>query len=84
MLPLPKRGNAPQTLCHRAFPTMMLPRYLILQKTLNNRQCLIVANMISYVQAAISYNLKKISGIFSWNFQNYSLSLPLFHADDVP
>ena len=37
MLPLPRRGNVPQTLCHRPFPTTILPRYLILRKTLKNK-----------------------------------------------
>ena len=33
MLPLSRRGNAPQTLCHRPFPSIILPRYLIFYKT---------------------------------------------------
>ncbi len=37
MLPLSRRGNVPQTLCHRPFPSMILPRYLILRKTLKNK-----------------------------------------------
>ena len=37
MLPLPRRGNVPQALCHRPFPSMILPCYLILRKTLKNK-----------------------------------------------
>ena len=32
MLPLAKRGNVPQTLCHTALPATMLPRYLNLAR----------------------------------------------------
>ncbi len=32
VLPLPRRGNVPQALCHRQFPSIILPRYLILRK----------------------------------------------------
>jgi hypothetical protein len=37
MLPLSRRGNAPQTLCHRPFPSIILPRYLILRNSSSER-----------------------------------------------
>jgi len=36
MLALPRRGNAPQALCHRPFPSIILPRYLYLRNLFAN------------------------------------------------
>jgi hypothetical protein len=77
MLPLPKRGNVPQTLCHRALPAIMLPRYLILRKTLFVvLPFFLEVSRIIPISFCLIYVFFELFFLFPWLFQGKFVYLP--------
>ena len=83
MLPLPERGNASQTLCHRPFPSTILPRYLFFAKTLKSKKsCFIWKFQIISLYLHANITKKKDYGNYRINYHWLSGGLLCKQADE--